>query len=100
MTDQENFYVAVQPIVSPRTWALCRKPYPLHPHGCPNYNKKDGCPPNSPMLGEILSEWEVVYAIFNRFDFGVHVQKMRDKHPNWSERQCRCCLYWQGRARK
>jgi hypothetical protein len=24
---------------------------------------------------------------------------MREKHPDWSERQLRCCLYWQGTAR-
>ena len=25
---------------------------------------------------------------------------MRAKHPDWSERQLACCLYWQGTARK
>jgi len=25
---------------------------------------------------------------------------MRTKHPEWSERQLACCLYWQGTARK
>lgn len=26
--------------------------------------------------------------------------KMREKHPKWTERQCRCLLYWQPRSRK
>ena len=25
---------------------------------------------------------------------------MKEKHPNWSERQIYCCLYWQKTARK
>jgi len=25
---------------------------------------------------------------------------MRNRHPEWSERQIECCLYWQGTARK
>jgi len=25
---------------------------------------------------------------------------MREKHPEWSERQLRCCLYWQHTARR
>jgi hypothetical protein len=28
-----------------------------------------------------------------------HVARMRERHPAWSERRLRCCLYWQGRAR-
>lgn len=38
--------------------------------------------------------------IWNRFDFGAHVARMKEKHPGWSERQLACCLYWQGTARK
>ena len=25
---------------------------------------------------------------------------MKEKHPNWSDRQARCVLYWQGRLDK
>jgi hypothetical protein len=25
---------------------------------------------------------------------------MHAKHPNWTDRQIRCCLYWQSKARK
>lgn len=25
---------------------------------------------------------------------------MKEKHPEWSERQLKCCLYWQPGARK
>ena len=41
-----------------------------------------------------------VVAIYNNFDFKGHVDRMREKHPDWSKRQLECCLYWQGTARK
>jgi len=34
------------------------------------------------------------------FDLAGHVEKMRAKHPNWSDRMLRNCLYWQNGARK
>jgi hypothetical protein len=39
-------------------------------------------------------------VIWNKFPFGEHVARMRERHPDWSERQLACCLYWQGTARK
>jgi len=41
-----------------------------------------------------------VYAIFNRFYFKKHCDRMRAIHPAWSQRQVECCLYWQGTAKK
>jgi hypothetical protein len=52
------------------------------------------------MLDEIISLDHFVYCIYNKFNFGAHVHKMRGKHPDWSQRQLECCLYWQGTARK
>ena len=79
---------------------LCRKPYPLHPRGCPNYGKKASCPPRRPMLEDILDMTKPVWAIWGTFDFGGHVARMTEAHPEWSQRQAECCLYWQGGARK
>ena len=90
----------VTPVVDEAVRKLCVKPYPLHPKGCPNYGKKEGCPPAAPMIGDIIDLAEDVYFIWNRFDFGGHVERMRGKHPEWSERQLACCLYWQPTARK
>jgi len=78
---------------------LCRLAYPGHLHGCPNFGKKEGCPPEAKYL-EVLMNLSSMYVIWNVFPFGEHVQRMRLKHPKWSERQVRCCLYWQGTARK
>ncbi len=79
---------------------LCQKPYHGHRSGCPNFNKKKGCPPNVPLIGETIDLCHEVYAVWNVFPFGEHVQRMKDAHPDWSQRQLACCLYWQGKARK
>lgn len=78
---------------------LCRLKYPNHPYGCPNYGRKVGCPPTATFL-KMLIYPSPIYIIWNIYPFGRHVQKMKLRHPEWSERQARCCLYWQGTARK
>ena len=89
----------VVPVVEPSVRGLCCKAYPLHPKGCPNFNKKQGCPPQALLIGELLDPSAPVWAVWNVFDFAVHVAKMREAHPDWSERQLACCLYWQPKAR-
>ena len=79
--------------------SLCCLEYPNHPYGCPNYGKKVGCPPMAKPL-RMLIDLSPVYIVWNVFPFGRHIQKMKSGHPKWSERQVRCCLYWQGTARK
>lgn len=78
----------------------CMRPYPRHPRGCPNFGKKDGCPPDMPLLAEALDCQEPAWAIYNVFPIGEHAARMRAKHPEWSDAQVYCCLYWQPRARK
>jgi predicted metal-binding protein len=80
--------------------ALCRKPYPGHPRGCPNLGRKDGCPPRAKHVTQLLDLSRPVWAIYNAFDLGWHVRRMRDVHPTWTERQLACCLYWQPAARR
>jgi predicted metal-binding protein len=67
--------------------------------GCPNFNKRRSCPPFAPIF-DIYFCMDEVWAIWNVFDFGAHVDRMRLLHPDWSERQLVCCLYWQSKARK
>jgi hypothetical protein len=52
------------------------------------------------MLGETLDMTKPVHFVATIFDLAEHVAKMRAAHPAWSDRQCACCLYWQGGARK
>jgi len=86
-------------VISEHTDFWCRLPYRGHPKGCPNYGKKQGCPP----CRTIESWFDVsrpLYLVHSEFDLKSHTQKMLEAHPKWSERQAKCCLYWQGTARK
>jgi len=79
---------------------LCCKRYAGHPRGCPNYGNRATCPPHAAVwTPEYIGRYRWV-AIWNVFPFGEHVEKMRAKHPDWTERQLANCLYWQGTARK
>lgn len=79
---------------------LCQAPYPNHWKGCPNYGKRMSCPPKAPLIENFINLDNDIYLIFNIFPFGEHVERMREKHPEWSERQLANCLYWQQTARK
>ena len=90
----------VVPVINRAVRQLCVKPYALHPKGCPNYGKRQTCPPFAPRFDDIYDMSEPVYAVVNEFDIGRHVTTMHEKHPAWSYRQLSCCLYWQAGARK
>lgn len=94
------FFAEVVPVLDGSVRNLCRRPYAGHPKGCPNYGCKERCPPRSPMLADVIDLQQPVFAIWNAFDLGKHVERVRAKHPTWTERQLYCCLYWQGTARK
>lgn len=83
---------------SPR--GMCTQKYHGHPKGCPNYGKKDVCPPNVPMFDQVFDISKTVYLIYTIFDIGGHAKRMKEKHPNWTEIQQYNLLYWQGTARK
>lgn len=79
---------------------LCYHPYPNHPKGCPNYGKHGSCPPKCPRIEDWFDISEGFWVVWIIFDFAAHRRNMRRKHPEWSQRQIDCCLYWQGRANK
>ena len=90
----------VKPVIDMKVRDLCRKKYPGHPKGCPNYNKKKGCPPKSLLVSELLDLNKNIYVIWSMFNFYKHCERMKSLHPKWTKRQIECCLYWQERARK
>lgn len=92
--------VEVTPSLDPRIQGLCRTPYPRHPKGCPNYGRKPGCPPGVPMFDSLYDCSQPVFAVVSSFDLGGHARAMMKRHPQWSEAQLYCLLYWQPRARK
>jgi predicted metal-binding protein len=93
-------FIQVTPVIDYSVRGLCCKPYPLHKNGCPNFNHKEGCPPNAKLFDKVFDLNKPIYAIYNVFDFKSHVEKMRAANPGWSQAQLTCCLYWQNGARK
>ena len=90
----------VKPILQLSVRSLCTQPYYNHPKGCPNFNKRCTCPPTAPLLDDYFDLTKRVLAVCIHFNLAQHVEKMRAKHPKWSQRQCECCLYWQGSVKK
>jgi hypothetical protein len=91
--------VRVSPVLDPSVRGLCCRPYELHPKGCPNFGQRATCPPAAPLYSHAYDMARPVWAVVNEFDLGGHVERMRTAHPDWSDRQLRCVLYWQGGAR-
>ena len=79
---------------------LCTRPYPNHPKGCPNFGKRTICPPKCPYIEDWFDISQGFWIVWIEFDFAAYRLKMQKKHPNWSQRQVNCCLYWQGTANK
>ena len=90
----------IKPIIDYSVRDFCFRPYSNHPKGCPNFGKRETCPPQASFIDDVLDLTKPVYAIWNIFDFACHTIKMSQLHPSWSRRQIECCLYWQGTARK
>jgi hypothetical protein len=82
------------PVVDPeRSVALCRRPYPKYPHGCPNWGR---CP-TTPLrrLVRLRGCWLAV----GEYDLEAHAERARRAHPDWSERALRNPRHWQQGAR-
>lgn len=77
-----------------REW--CTLPYPLHSRGCPNYGHKYGCPPKAPLVEDTIDLDKPCWLVIIEFNLGSHIARMLSLHPDWSNRQARCVLYWQG----
>ena len=91
---------AVIPVVDYGIRKVCKRAYAGHPHGCPNWKRRSSCPPQAPSLHKIISLADPIYAIINAFPLKQHMDLMQAKHPQWTDRQLRNPLYWQGTARK
>lgn len=97
----ESFTFSVVPVVDYSMRALCATPYPGHKKGCPKLNSgHSGCPPIAPLFDKHFDIASPVFAIVNEFDIKAHMDKLAKKNTHWTDRQLRCCLYWQATARK
>ena len=92
--------IFIEPVIDRSILKLCKTAYHGHPKGCPNLGKADRCPPKAPLFNHHYDLSFPVYAVINEFDLAAHMSRMAEKHPQWSDRQLRCVLYWQQTARK
>lgn len=90
----------IKPRIDTKVRAYCKMPYPGHPHGCPMFGKRPECPPQAPLFFEHFNMYEPFTAVVVEFDIKNHAERMRIRHPKWTERQCRNPLYWQGGIRR
>ena len=96
-----RWIVPVRKLVhSPKVHYWCALPYPGHPKGCPYFDKRDECPTRTPHVTEVYDLTRPMYFVYNEFDLEAHIERMRAKHPGWSERQLRNVLYWQRTSKK
>lgn len=87
-------------ILTPKTSNWCQLPYYNHPKGCPEYGKKEICPPKAPKFEDYFDINASLFIIFNEFNLKNFASGMHEKHPDLSDKQCRCCLYWQKQVRE
>lgn len=92
--------VYVKPVIDKSMRQICTKPYYNHKKGCPNFGKRDICPPKAPMIYDYFDMSKPILAVWQAFNLEAHRENMRENHPKWSRRQLDCCLYWQGKVRK
>ena len=72
----------------------CTLPYPNHQKGCPNFPR---CTKSRKDFQDYIGyNW---FAVIEEFDLKSHADRMKKRHPHWTERQCRNLLYWQGGVR-
>lgn len=76
---------------------LCVRPYYKHKYGCPNLSIREDCPPRVPFFLDIYKPEVIIAAVI--WDFKSYLESMKVRHPDWTDRQLRNPLYWQGYLR-
>jgi predicted metal-binding protein len=88
---------------------FCSKSYKGRKNGCPNFNNKNGCPPNSPYMEDFImyGEFNYFYLIYGKLDFKKYkqirfnqlIEKYKDdpikKNKKYTQRELGNLLYWQ-----
>jgi len=80
-------------ISHPKVMDMCKIPYHGNPKGCPMYDKRSRCPPRTKMFDEIIVP--PYFLIIQDFDLETQMKKMKDRHSDWSDKQCANTRYWQ-----
>lgn len=87
-------------VIDLKVRGYCKFPYHGHKDGCPNFNVHNECPPKIKTVDNYFDFSKDLFFIVTEFDLKSHIEKMRQKHPEWTLLQLRNLLYWQGGVRK
>ncbi|PIN79187.1 hypothetical protein COV16_04990 [Candidatus Woesearchaeota archaeon CG10_big_fil_rev_8_21_14_0_10_34_8] len=49
---------------------LCKKPYYGHSKGCPNFEKKEGCPLGLTLIDKVLDFSKDICVVYTEFNVG------------------------------
>jgi predicted metal-binding protein len=75
---------------------LCARPYPGHPHGCPNFGRKVGCPPRQLVINQVLDFSRPIYVIWTELNLAAWVRRMAKLHSKLKTYAQQVNLrYWQ-----
>jgi predicted metal-binding protein len=77
---------------------MCRKPYYKHPKGCPNYGKKESCPPRVSHITEVF-DLSTIHFLIMKFDFAKYIAMRREARPHDTNRSLANQRHWQGHLR-
>lgn len=91
--DLTKDHICTVPMHIYQTW--CTKPYPRHRKGCPNHTHCQYHVKKHKTAAECFNLDSPMWLIYVEFDLDAQAIKMKKKHPNWSDVQCRNLLYWQ-----
>jgi hypothetical protein len=75
----------------------CTLPYPNHIAGCPNFGKRQDCPPEAPYFLDIYRSR--AFVAFLCFDFEKYLEIKKQIHPDWTDKALRNPRHWQDHLR-
>lgn len=78
---------------------MCLKKSSSFRQGCPNYGKKEGCPPRN-LFDEDYDLNSPIYLIATDFNLTKQADRIRITHPDWTEKAIYNPRYWQNTARR
>jgi hypothetical protein len=84
-------------VVLDKVKSWCKRPYPEHPDGCPNYNLNPLCPPKSPFLWDFFDLDRPFGFIIGSFNLYTYALERLETHPDWSMKQALNSRHWQSR---
>ena len=79
-----------------KTW--CKIKYHQHAKGCPK--DVNECSRGGLYITDIIDIERPMFLVHSEFNLEAWEQKMAERHPEWTKRQCRNLLYWQSKSRK